>query len=74
MIKIGFDGYAMGGLAVGESQNEMFGVLDDIKEHLPDEKPHYLMGVGTPSDILVLLKEVLICLIVYYLQDQEELV
>jgi queuine tRNA-ribosyltransferase len=38
LIKIGFDGYAIGGLAVGESQNEMFGVLDDIKEHLPDEK------------------------------------
>ena len=44
LIKIGFDGYAMGGLAVGESQNEMFDVLDDIKEHLPDEKPHYLNG------------------------------
>jgi queuine tRNA-ribosyltransferase len=52
LINIGFDGYAMGGLAVGESQNEMFTVLDDIKEFLPNEKPHYLMGVGTPSDIL----------------------
>ena len=52
LIKIGFDGYAMGGLAVGESQSEMFSVLDDIKEFLPPEKPHYLMGVGTPSDIL----------------------
>jgi queuine tRNA-ribosyltransferase len=52
LINIGFDGYAMGGLAVGESQNEMFTVLDDIKEFLPKEKPHYLMGVGTPSDIL----------------------
>ncbi len=52
LIKIGFDGYAMGGLAVGESQKEMFTVLDDIKEFLPNEKPHYLMGVGTPSDIL----------------------
>ena len=56
LIKIGFDGYAMGGLAVGESQNEMFNVLDDIKEHLPDEKPHYLMGVGTPSDIIGAVK------------------
>ena len=46
----------MGGLAVGESQNEMFNVLDDIKEHLPYEKPHYLMGVGTPSDILGAVK------------------
>ena len=56
LIKIGFDGYAMGGLAVGESQDEMFDVLDDIKEYLPDEKPHYLMGVGTPSDILGAVK------------------
>ena len=56
LIKIGFDGYAMGGLAVGESQNEMFKVLDDVKEHLPEEKPHYLMGVGTPSDIIGAVK------------------
>ena len=55
-FKIGFDGYALGGLAVGESQDEMFSVLDDIKEHLPDDKPHYLMGVGTPSDILGAVK------------------
>ena len=50
--KIEFDGYALGGLAVGETQKEMFNVLDDIKKELPLEKPHYLMGVGTPSDIL----------------------
>jgi queuine tRNA-ribosyltransferase len=56
LINIGFDGYAMGGLAVGESQNEMFTVLDDTKEFLPPEKPHYLMGVGTPSDILGAVK------------------
>ena len=56
LIDIGFDGYAMGGLAVGESQDEMFMVLDNIKEHLPSEKPHYLMGVGTPSDILGAVK------------------
>jgi queuine tRNA-ribosyltransferase len=56
LIKIGFDGYAMGGLAVGETQNEMFNVLDDVKEYLPDEKPHYLMGVGTPSDIIGAVK------------------
>ena len=47
--------------------------LDDIKEHLPDEKPHYLMGVGLHLILLVLLKEVLICLIVFYQLDQEEL-
>ena len=56
LIKIDFDGYALGGLAVGESQIEMFKVLDDIKSKLPPEKPHYLMGVGTPSDILGAVK------------------
>jgi queuine tRNA-ribosyltransferase len=52
LLKIGFDGYAIGGLAVGETQKEMFSVLDNIKDYLPDNKPHYLMGVGTPADIL----------------------
>ncbi len=56
LMKIDFDGYALGGLAVGESQNEMFQVLEDIKSKLPQEKPHYLMGVGTPSDILGAVK------------------
>jgi queuine tRNA-ribosyltransferase len=56
LIKIGFDGYALGGLAVGETQKEMFSVIDNIKEYMPDEKPHYLMGVGTPSDILGAVK------------------
>ncbi len=56
LISIGFDGYALGGLAVGESQYEMFSVLDDVKEFLPIDKPHYLMGVGTPSDILGAVK------------------
>ena len=54
--KIDFDGYAIGGLAVGETQNEMFTVLDYIKDELPPHKPHYLMGVGTPSDILGAVK------------------
>jgi queuine tRNA-ribosyltransferase len=56
LMKIGFDGYAMGGLAVGETQFEMFDVLDEIKEHMPIDKPRYLMGVGTPSDILGAVK------------------
>ncbi len=56
LIKIEFDGYAIGGLAVGESQKEMFTVLDNIKNHLPPSKPHYLMGVGTPADILGAVK------------------
>ncbi len=56
LMKIDFDGYAIGGLAVGESQSEMFEVLDNIKSDLPADKPHYLMGVGTPSDILGAVK------------------
>jgi len=56
LTKIGFDGYAIGGLAVGETQEEMFDVLDKIKKHLPKDKPRYLMGVGTPSDILGAVK------------------
>ena len=56
LMKIEFDGYALGGLAVGESQKEMFKVLDNIKSDLPPNKPHYLMGVGTPSDILGAVK------------------
>ena len=56
LMKINFDGYAVGGLAVGETQNEMFSVLDGLKDELPSEKPHYLMGVGTPSDILGAVK------------------
>ena len=54
--KIGFDGYAVGGLAVGETQNEMFKVLDNITKYMPRNKPRYLMGVGTPADILGAVK------------------
>ena len=46
LIAIGFDGYAIGGLAVGESPDEMYGVLDSICPLLPSQKPRYLMGVG----------------------------
>jgi queuine tRNA-ribosyltransferase len=56
LTKIGFNGYAIGGLAVGETQKEMFNVLDGIKDHMPADKPRYLMGVGTPSDILGAVK------------------
>jgi len=49
---IGFDGYAIGGLAVGEGQELMFDVLDYTVPHLPHEQPRYLMGVGKPSDIV----------------------
>ena len=49
---IGFDGYAVGGLAVGEGQEAMFGVLDYAPGFLPEDKPRYLMGVGKPDDIV----------------------
>ena len=54
---IDFDGYAIGGLAVGETQSEMLNVLNDIVPHMPINKPRYLMGVGTPSDILGAVKK-----------------
>ena len=50
--KIGFDGYAIGGLAVGEGQEVMFDVLDYTPTFLPEYKPRYLMGVGKPSDLV----------------------
>ena len=56
LTKVDFDGYALGGLAVGETQNEMFKVLDDIVPFMPKNKPRYLMGVGTPTDILGAVK------------------
>jgi queuine tRNA-ribosyltransferase len=49
---IGFDGYAVGGLAVGEGQEQMFGVLDFAVAMLPADRPRYLMGVGKPDDIV----------------------
>ena len=49
---IGFDGYAIGGLAVGEGQEAMFGVLDYAPGQLPDDAPRYLMGVGKPDDLV----------------------
>ena len=57
LIEIDFDGYAMGGLAVGEKQNDMFRILNETTDYLPKEKPRYLMGVGTPSDILGAVNE-----------------
>ncbi len=52
LIKTGFDGYAVGGLAVGETQAEMFATLDVTTPHLPQDRPRYLMGVGKPSDLV----------------------
>jgi len=52
LIDIGFDGYAVGGLAVGEGQEAMFRVLDFAPEQLPADRPRYLMGVGKPDDLV----------------------
>ena len=50
--EMSLDGYAVGGLAVGESHEQMYRILDEVVPHLPKEKPTYLMGVGTPANIL----------------------
>ncbi len=52
LLAIGFDGYAVGGLAVGEGQDEMFRILDATVPWLPADRPRYLMGVGKPADIV----------------------
>jgi queuine tRNA-ribosyltransferase len=54
--KLNFDGYAVGGLAVGESNAEMYEVLDYLAPELPANKPRYLMGVGTPENIIQAVK------------------
>lgn len=52
ITELGLDGYAIGGLAVGETHEEMYRILDAVVPHLPQDKPTYLMGVGTPANIL----------------------
>jgi len=52
LMEIGFDGYAVGGLSVGEPSEDRWRVLDFLGNHLPVDRPHYLMGVGTPEDIV----------------------
>jgi queuine tRNA-ribosyltransferase len=52
LIDIGFEGYAIGGLAIGEGQSEMFRILDFAPDFLPQDRPRYLMGVGRPADIV----------------------
>lgn len=51
--KIGFPGYSIGGLSVGESKKEMYEMLEYLKTIMPEEKPRYLMGVGSPDDLVV---------------------
>ena len=52
LMEIGFDGYAIGGLSVGEPPEKMLEVLDELLPHMPKDKPRYLMGVGTPENIV----------------------
>ena len=52
LVEVGFDGYALGGLSVGETEDERLHVLDAIGHMLPAARPHYLMGVGTPRDLV----------------------
>jgi len=56
LSKLNFDGYAIGGLAVGETNDEMYKVLDYIVDELPADKPRYLMGVGKPENIVEAVK------------------
>jgi len=55
--EIGFDGYAIGGLSVGEPKEDMARVLEHITPRMPDDKPRYLMGVGRPEDIVEAVKQ-----------------
>jgi queuine tRNA-ribosyltransferase len=52
LVGIGFDGYAIGGLAVGEPPQRMYDVVEEVAPALPSDRPRYLMGVGTPADLL----------------------
>ena len=52
LLEIGFDGYAIGGLAVGEEKSEMHRILDHVTSKMPEDRPRYLMGVGKPQDIV----------------------
>jgi queuine tRNA-ribosyltransferase len=52
IAELDLDGYAIGGLAVGETAGEMYAMIEVVEEHMPAEKPRYLMGVGTPTNIL----------------------
>lgn len=52
LVETGFDGYALGGLSVGEPKTEMLRVIDQVVPQMPEDKPRYLMGVGTPEDLV----------------------
>ncbi|MBI5182651.1 MAG: tRNA guanosine(34) transglycosylase Tgt [Nitrospirae bacterium] len=52
IVNIGFDGYAIGGLSVGETKPQMYETIDTVMPYLPEDKPRYIMGVGTPEDLI----------------------
>lgn len=56
LVVMGFDGYAIGGLAVGEPQADMLAMIETVVPHLPEDRPRYLMGVGTPDDLMQALR------------------
>ena len=62
LVDIGFDGYAVGGLAVGEPKADMHRILEHVCPQIPADKPRYLMGVGKPEDRLRAYVAVSICL------------
>jgi queuine tRNA-ribosyltransferase len=57
LVEIGFDGYAIGGLSVGEEKSAMFDVVSHVAPLMPEDRPRYLMGVGTPEDIINAVRE-----------------
>lgn len=71
IAKMNLDGYAIGGLAVGETKEEMNNVIDAVVPNLPEDKPIYLMGVGLPSDILEAVDRGVDFLIVFFRQEME---
>ena len=73
IAELDLDGYALGGLAVGESHEDMYRIIDATVPYLPQDKPTYLMGVGTPANILRRLTEVLISLIVFTQVEMEDM-
>ena len=52
IAELNLPGYAIGGLAVGETAGEMYDIIETVEEHMPQDKPRYLMGVGTPVNII----------------------
>ena len=73
MSKQDFDGIALGGPSVGEPKEEKTKILKHLAPLLPEDKPHYVMGVGTPEELVEGVRYELICLIVLFLQEMQEI-